>query len=174
MPSIGTPAQRPAFPPVREILPRAGDSGVTAIPGHGNAAGQTIPASLFRHRPGRPVQEVPMKIARWIAAAALTLISLMDVGSALGGGGNSAAVRVLAPLLGLLGLAAVYGMLRWRPWGAPAALAASAVNVVSALIAMAVSSAGALAGLAVSLIALALTAVAARASRTSQPHAPAS
>jgi hypothetical protein len=56
-----------------------------------------------------------MKIVRWIAAAALTLISLMDVGSALGGGGNSAAVRVLAPLLGLLGLAAVYDMLRWRP-----------------------------------------------------------
>lgn len=72
--------------------------------------------------------------------------------SALGGGGNPAAVRVLAPLLGLAGLAAVYGMPRWRPWGAPAALA----------------------GLAVSLIALALTAVAARASRDSQPHAPAS
>src|SRR5580692_336801 len=83
-----------------------------------------------------------MKVVRWIAAAALTLISLMDVGSALGGGGDSAAVRVLAPLLGLLGLAAVYGMLRWRAWGAAAALAASAVNAVSALIAMAVSSAG--------------------------------
>ena len=55
-----------------------------------------------------------MKVVRWIAAAALTLISLMDVGSALGGG-DSTAVRVLAPLLGLLGLAAVYGMLRWRP-----------------------------------------------------------
>src|ERR1700722_9488162 len=126
------------------------------------------------HRPGRPIQEVPMKVVRWIAAAALTLISLMDVGSALGGGGHSAAVRVLAPLLGLLGLAAVYGMLRWRPWGAPAALAASAVNVVSALIAMAVSSAGALAGLAVSLIALLLTAAGPRASQTRQPHAPAS
>jgi hypothetical protein len=130
-----------------------------------------IPASLFRHRPGRPAQEVPMKIVRWIAAAALTLISLMDVGSALGGDGIPAAVRVLAPLLGLLGLAAVYGMLRWRPWGAPAALAASAVNVIVALIAMALSSAGALIGLAVSLIALVLTAVGARASRTRQPHA---
>jgi len=70
-----------------------------------------------------------MKVVRWIAAAALTLISLMDVGSALGGGGHSAAVRVLAPLLGLLGLAAVYGMLRWRPWGAAAALAASTVDI---------------------------------------------
>jgi len=112
-----------------------------------------------------------MKVVRWIAAAALTLISLMDVGSALGGGGDSAAVRVLAPLLGLLGLAAVYGMLRWRAWGAAAALAVSAVNVVSALIAMAVSSAGALAGLAVSLIALLLTAAGTRASQT-RPRSP--
>ena len=112
-----------------------------------------------------------MNIVRWIAAAALTLISLMDAGSALGGGGNSAAVRVLAPLLGLLGLAAVYGLLRGRPWGAPAALAAAAVNVVSALIAMALSSTGALIGLAVSLITLGLTAAAARAS---QPHVSAS
>jgi len=112
-----------------------------------------------------------MKVIRWIAAIALTIISLMDIGAALGGVGNSAALRVLAPLLGLLGLAAVYGLLRGRPWGAPAALAAAAVNVVSALIAMALSSTGALIGLAVSLITLVLTAVAARAS---QPHISAS
>jgi hypothetical protein len=115
-----------------------------------------------------------MKKVRWLAAAALTLVSLMDAGSALGGDGIPAAVRVLAPLLGLLGFAAVYGMLRWRPWGAPAALAASAVNVIVALIAMALSSAGALIGLVVSLTALVLTAVGARASRTRQPHASAS
>jgi hypothetical protein len=112
-----------------------------------------------------------MKIVRWIAAAALTLISLMDIGSALGGGGESAPVRVLAPLLGVLGLAATYGLLRPRPWGAPTALAAGAVNVVSALIAIALSSAGALAGLAISLVALVLTAVAAYTGRASQPHA---
>ena len=113
-----------------------------------------------------------MKVVRWIAATGLTLISLMDIGAALGGGGsNSAALRVLAPLLGLLGLTAVYGLVRGRPWGAPAALAAAAVNVVSALIAMALSSTGALIGLAVSLITLMLTAVAARAS---QPHISAS
>lgn len=111
-----------------------------------------------------------MKTVRWIAAAALTLISLMDIGSALGGGGESAPVRVLAPLLGVLGLAAVYGLLRRRPWGAPAALAAGAVNVVSALIAMALSSAGALAGLAVSLVALVLTAVAAYTAQAGHPH----
>jgi hypothetical protein len=103
-----------------------------------------------------------MKVVGWIAATALTLISLMDIGAALGGGGNSAAVRVLAPLLGLLGMAAVYGLLRGRPWGPPAALAAGAANVVSALIAIALNSAGALIGLVVSLITLVLTAVAAR------------
>jgi hypothetical protein len=110
-----------------------------------------------------------MKIIRWIAAAALTLISLMDIGTALGGG-ESVLVRVAAPLLGVIGLVAVYGLLRRRPWGAPAALAAGAANVVTALIAMAVGSAGALAGLAVSLAALALTAAAAYPARTRRPH----
>jgi hypothetical protein len=61
-----------------------------------------------------------MKIIRWIAAAALTLISLMDIGTALSDG-ESVLVRVAAPLLGVIGLVAVYGLLRWRPWGAPAA-----------------------------------------------------
>lgn len=110
-----------------------------------------------------------MKIIRWIAAAALTLISLMDIGAVLSGGA-SVPVRVAAPLLGLIGLVAVYGLLRRRPWGAPAALAAGAANVVSALVAMAVSSTGALAGLAVSLAALALTAVAAYPARARRPH----
>lgn len=110
-----------------------------------------------------------MKIIRWIAAAALTLISLMNLGAALSGG-ESVLVRVAAPLLGLVGLVAVYGLLRRRPWGAPAALAAGAANVVSALIAMAASSAGALAGLVVSLAALALTAAAAYPDRAGRPH----
>jgi hypothetical protein len=112
-----------------------------------------------------------MKIIRWIAAAALGLISLMDIGIALPGGDESTSVRVLAPLLGALGLAAVYGLLRRRHWGTPAALAAGAVNVVTALIAMALASAGALTGLTVSLAALVLTAVAACTGRASQPHA---
>ena len=113
-----------------------------------------------------------MKIVRWIAAAALTLISLMDVGVALPGGGESVPVRVLVPLLGVLGLAAAYGLLRRRHWGAPAALAASAVNVVGALIALAAGGDGALTGLAVSMAALVLTAAAARISRASDPQPP--
>ena len=46
-----------------------------------------------------------MKIIRWIAAAALTLISLMDIGTALSDG-ESVLVRVAAPLLGVIGLVA--------------------------------------------------------------------
>jgi hypothetical protein len=112
-----------------------------------------------------------MKVVRWIAAAALTLISLMDIGTALPGGSAPVAVRVLAPLLGVLGLVAVYGLLRRRHWGTPAALAASAVNVVSALIGLAASSDGASIGLTVSTAALLLTAAAAYTGRASQPQA---
>ena len=111
-----------------------------------------------------------MKIVRWTAATALTLISLMDIGVALGGGIESTLVRLLAPLLGLVGLAATYGLLRGRQWGAASALAAAAVNVVSALIAMALGSAGALTGLAISLVALVLTAVAAYTAQAGHPH----
>jgi hypothetical protein len=110
-----------------------------------------------------------MKFFRWPAAATLTLISLMDIGTALPGGGSSAAVRVLAPLLGALGLVAVYGLLRRHHWGTPAALAAGAVNVVSALIGLVGSSDGADIGLAVSAVALVLTIVA-TSRQASQPH----
>jgi hypothetical protein len=111
-----------------------------------------------------------MKIVRWVAAAALTLISLMDIGIALPGGDSPVAVRVLAPLLGVLGLVAVYGLLRRHHWGTPAALAAAAVNVVSALIGLAASSDGAAIGLAVSTAALLLTAAAAYTGRASRPQ----
>jgi peptidoglycan/LPS O-acetylase OafA/YrhL len=111
-----------------------------------------------------------MKIIRWLAAAALALISLMNVGIALGGNGDGIALRVLAPLLGVLGFAAVYGLLRRRYWGMPSALAVSAVNVAAALIALAASQDGASIGLTVSLAALVLTAAAAYTGRASQPQ----
>jgi peptidoglycan/LPS O-acetylase OafA/YrhL len=111
-----------------------------------------------------------MTIIRWLAAAALALISLMNVGIALGGNGDSVALRVLAPLLGVLGFAAVYGLLRRRRWGMPSALAVGAVNTVAALIALAASQDGASIGLTVSLAALLLTAAAAYTGRASQPQ----
>jgi peptidoglycan/LPS O-acetylase OafA/YrhL len=111
-----------------------------------------------------------MKIIRWLAAAALALMSLMNVGIALGGDGEGVALRVLAPLLGVLGFAAIYGLLRRRHWGLPSVLAVSAVNVAAALIALAASQDGASIGLTVSLAALVLAAAAASTDRSSQPQ----
>jgi len=112
-----------------------------------------------------------MKIVRWLAAAVLTLFSLMNVGIALGGNGAGVALRVLGPLLGVAGFVAVYGLVRRRPWGAPSALGVSALNVLAALIAlMAGLIDDAAAGLAVGLVALMLTAAAVYADRTGQPQ----
>jgi hypothetical protein len=113
-----------------------------------------------------------MKIVRWVGAAALTLMSLMNIGVALPGGGSPLAVRILAPLLGVLGLVAVYRLLRRRHWGTPAALAAAAVNVVAALIALAAGGDGASTGLAVSGIALVLLGAGAYAGRSRPLPAP--
>lgn len=162
--------QRAVFPAAREILPGTRDASVNAAPRPGNAARRTIPVSPPPVQDRGQAQEVHMKIVRWVAAAALTLISLMDIGTVADSGG-AIAVRILAPLLGVLGLVAVYGLLRRRHWGTPAALAASAVNVVSALIALAISSDGALIALAVSAVALVLTAITAHAGRDAAPLA---
>jgi hypothetical protein len=110
-----------------------------------------------------------MKIVRWAAAAALTLISLMGIGLAFGGGDESAAFRVIGPVLGVLGLAAVYGLVRRHHWGMPAALAVGTVNIVGGLVDLAVDGAGTLAGLVVSLVALLLLAAAAYTGRAAQP-----
>lgn len=98
-----------------------------------------------------------MKIIRWAAVAALTLISLMNVGTVTGGNGLPVAVIVLAVVLGLLGIAAAVGLVRNTVWGRPAALAVAAVNVVSAIIGLAAGSDGAVIGLVVSAVALALS-----------------
>jgi peptidoglycan/LPS O-acetylase OafA/YrhL len=163
----GPPVQRAAFPPAREILPPARDAGVIAAPGPGNAARRTIPVSPPPVQGRGQAQEVHMKIVRWVAAAALTLMSLMDIGT-VGDSGGAIADRTLVPLLGVLGLIAVYGLLRRRRWGTPAALAASAVNAVGALIALALNSDGALIALAFSTVALVLTAITAHAGRDGQ------
>jgi hypothetical protein len=112
-----------------------------------------------------------MKIVRWLAAAVLALVSVMNVGIALGGNGAGVPLRVLGPLLGVLGFAAVYGLLRRHHWGLPSALAVNTVNVLTALIALLANSIqGASAGLVVGLVALVLAAAAAYPGRTSQPQ----
>ena len=111
-----------------------------------------------------------MKVTRWAAAAALTLISLMNIGTAMGGDSDPVAVRVLAPLLGLLGIAAVYGLLRHRAWGAPSALTAGAINVAGAVAAVALDTSGAAIGLAVSAVALLLAALTSYTERARHPQ----
>jgi hypothetical protein len=100
-----------------------------------------------------------MKAIRWATAAALTLISLMDIGILTDASSNAIAVDVLAPLLGVLGLVAVCGLLRRRPWGTPAALGAGFVNAAAAVGALFTSADGAIIGLSVSAVALILAAL---------------
>src|ERR1700761_7929932 len=113
MPVSRPSGQRAAFPPTREILPPARDAGVNPASGPGNAGRRTIPSSPLPVRGRGQAQEVHMKIIRCVAAAALTLISLMDIGTVADSGGGIA-VRILAPVLGVLGLVTVYGLLRRR------------------------------------------------------------
>ena len=96
-----------------------------------------------------------MKLVRWAAVAALTLLSLMNLGAGTSDTYSSPAI-IGAAILGIVGLVAVFGLLRRTSWGVPAAIAVSAVNVVAALIALAADSKGAAIGLTVSVVALAL------------------
>ncbi len=99
-----------------------------------------------------------MTIIRWAAAAALALISLMNIGTVLDGGNGPIPLPVAIPvaILGALGLAAAYGLARRMPWGQPSALAVGAINVVAAIIALALDSDGAAIGLVVSALATVL------------------
>lgn len=109
-----------------------------------------------------------MKLIRLAAVAALTLISLMDIGAALSND-ETVAVRILAPVLGVLGLIAAYGLLRRYAWGHGAALAAGAANTIGAVVAVVADQAGGPAGLLVSAGALVLAFLASYTRRT-QPR----
>src|SRR5258706_12434591 len=87
---------------------RQGNSGS----GHGNGARRTIHLSLLRWPPAsHPGSGGSMKVIRWAAAAALTLISLMNIGVVLGSDESTPiAVSVLVPVLGGLGNVAGYGL----------------------------------------------------------------
>ncbi|MBL7487297.1 hypothetical protein I6A60_00180 [Frankia sp. AgB1.9] len=102
-----------------------------------------------------------MTVIRWTAAAALTLISLMNIGTVLDGGDGPIPLPVAIPVavLGAVGLAAAYGLVRRLTWGQPSALAVGVTNVVAAVIGLALDSDGAAIGLVVSAVATALAVV---------------
>ncbi len=97
-----------------------------------------------------------MKLLRWAAAAAVTLMSLMNVGAGTDDQ-TSGAVIVLGVALGVAGLVAAFGLVRQLGWGAPAALAISAVNLVMGIIGATAGWDGAAIGIVVSAVGLVLT-----------------
>lgn len=99
-----------------------------------------------------------MKVIRWAATAALTLISLMDIGSFSGTGKDRlpTAVVVLSIILGVLGIVAAIGLFRRLTWGRSASVLVAAINLVAAISSLAVGTGGAAIGLVVSGIATVL------------------
>jgi hypothetical protein len=99
-----------------------------------------------------------MKVIRWAAVVVLVLMSLMNVGTILGGDdAPPVAVVVGAVVLGLLGFVAAFGLARGLAWGRPAALAIGVINLIAAAIALAVGSDGAVIGLVVSALIVVLS-----------------
>lgn len=99
-----------------------------------------------------------MKIARWAAAAVLTLMSLLNLGAA--GGDSSMWVVVTGLVLAIAGLAAVVGLVRRLGWGVPAALIVGAANLVAAVVTIATGGEGGAIGAVISAVGLVLTYVA--------------
>jgi hypothetical protein len=99
-----------------------------------------------------------MKIIRWAATAALTLVSLMDIGSFSGTGKERlpTAVVVLSMILGVLGLVAAVALLRRQSWGRSGSVLVAAINLVAAISSLAVGTGGAAIGLVVSGVATVL------------------
>jgi uncharacterized membrane protein (UPF0136 family) len=99
-----------------------------------------------------------MKFLRWAAVVVLSLMSLMNVGVALGGDdAPSAAATVGAVALGLFGFVAVYGLARRESWGRAAAIAAGALNIVGGVIAMATDTEGGIVGVVLGAIIVVLS-----------------
>jgi hypothetical protein len=107
-----------------------------------------------------------MKTVRILAIVPLALISLMNLGYALGTDPKpDVALALAVAAMGLAGFAAAYGLARNTPWGILAALAVAAVNVAAAIIARVADEEGAIVGLVVSALALVLAFVAGSGSR---------
>src|ERR1700712_3700849 len=96
-----------------------------------------------------------MKLIRWAAVAALTLMSVMNLAA---GSDDGVAVAVLGVIAGALGLVAVLALARGVCWGIPAALGISVVNLVASIVALAVGWRGGGIGVTVGLVGLVLTA----------------
>jgi hypothetical protein len=94
-----------------------------------------------------------MKPFRILTIISLAVMSLMNVGYALGTDPN-VAVAIAALVLGLAGLVVVSALAWDAAWGVPAALAVAGINVVAACIALVNDSDGAVIALVVSAIAL--------------------
>jgi uncharacterized membrane protein (UPF0136 family) len=107
-----------------------------------------------------------MKLVRILAIVPLALISLMNVGYALGTDPKPDALLAIAvAAMGMAGFVAAYGLARNTSWGIAAALAVAGVNVAAAVIALVADEEGAIIGLVVSAVALALAFAASSAQR---------
>jgi hypothetical protein len=97
-----------------------------------------------------------MKLVRWAAAAAVTLMSLMNLGAGTDSKTTDAVV-VIGIVAGVAGLVAVFGLVRRLSWGVPAALGVSAVNLVLGVIGAVEGWNGAAVGITVGAVGLVLT-----------------
>jgi hypothetical protein len=97
-----------------------------------------------------------MKVTHWAAIVALTLLTMMNLGSVTSGW--SAGVIVLGVALGVAGLVALYGMIRRTSWSSVVALIVGAANLVAAIIAMIARWDGWPVGLTVSVVTMILIA----------------
>ena len=99
-----------------------------------------------------------MRIIRWAAVAITVLMSLMNLGAALGSGDDKLSVPVVVAIavLTVAGFAAAIGLAMHTTWGRPAVLAVGALNLLAAIIALFNGGEGAVIGLVVSALILLL------------------
>lgn len=99
-----------------------------------------------------------MRIVRWAAVAVTVLMSLMNLGAALGSGDDklSAPILVAIAALAVAGFVAAIGLALRTVWGRPAVLAVGALNLLGAIIALINGGDGAVIGLVVSALILLL------------------
>ncbi|MFI5953732.1 hypothetical protein [Cryptosporangium sp. NPDC051539] len=100
-----------------------------------------------------------MKFVRWVAAAVLTLMSLMNIGVVTGDTGI--AIKILGAVVGVAGLVAAFGQARNNAWGSRAAAGVNLVNLVLGIVGLVAGWEGSAIGTAISAVGLVLTGVSA-------------